>query len=163
MKLLLIGLFVLPLFAFAHGDHHHHDGEIPKNRSPETPKQEAVFREINTAYVQRVKPIFQEKCFNCHSDHTVWPWYHEVPLVRWYLESDVAEGRHHLDFSKDFPFVSHATPIEDMDAIKKEIQEGDMPPWLYRLGHQGSAITDEEKRLIFDWTGWAKTKLQSLK
>ena len=59
--------------------------------------------------------------------------------------------------------MSHATPIEDLDAIKKEIEDGDMPPLVYRLMHRETAVQPDEKRLIFDWVDWAKAQLQAIK
>lgn len=150
--------FFFAIQSFAHGDHHHH----AEQAQPEQPGAQQIFQRINEAYIQRVKPIFMQKCFDCHSDKTVYPGYYKIPGVKQYIDSDIREGREHLDFSKDYPFVSHASPIEDLDAIRKELDEGEMPPFVYRLVHRDAAVMDDEKRLIYDWVDWSKTQLKSL-
>jgi uncharacterized membrane protein len=139
--------------AFAHGNHHHQQMEAVLPAS--------VSQQINEAYLQKVRPIFLRKCFDCHSDRTLYPVYYSIPGVKQLIDSDVREGREHLDFSKDYPFVSHAMPVEDLDAIGKAIEERQMPPTAYRLVHPRSVVTLEERRIVFDWIDEAKHLLQS--
>ena len=146
--------------ALAHGNHHHAQAETPATPDAALALKVA-YGKIGEAYVQRVRPIFLEKCFDCHSNKTVYPNYYKIPGIKQYIDSDIAEGREHLDFSNDYPFVSHATPLEDLDAIKKAIEEGTMPPLLYRLMHRETAIAPDEKRLIFDWVDWSRSQLQA--
>jgi len=110
-----------------------------------------LFDTINTTYKDNVKPIFQNKCFNCHSNQTRWPWYHSLPGIKQFLEYDVEEGREHLDLSDDFPFGGHGSPLEDLDAIEKSVNEGTMPPWQYKLMHWFSKFNNNEKEAILDW------------
>jgi hypothetical protein len=159
MKLAAACLILLCSQAFAHGDHHH-PGKGALTQAPSTPEAVSVNQKINEAYVQRVRPIFVEKCFDCHSSQPRFPSYYKIPGVKQFIDSDIADGKKHLDFSKDYPFVSHATPVEDLDAIRKEIDEGDMPPFTYRLMHRDAAITPDEKKLIYDWVDWSKSQLQ---
>jgi hypothetical protein len=155
-----IWAFFIAFQALAHGNHHHEHGqEAPQ---PEQPATQQIYQRIGEAYVQRVKPIFTQKCFDCHSDKTVYPAYYKIPGIKQYIDSDISEAREHLDFSKDYPFISHASPLEDLDAIRKELDEGEMPPFGYRLAHRDSAVSEDEKRLIYDWVDWAKVQLKSL-
>ena len=115
------------------------------------------FDAINSSYQVTVKPIFQTKCFDCHSNQTRWPWYHSLPGIKQLLEQDAAEGREHLDLSDDFPFGGHGSPIEDLDAIDKTLKDGSMPPWKYKLMHRSSRLTAEEKQIILDWINKSKS------
>ena len=155
-----ISILFLSSQAFAHGNHHH--GEAKPAVAPSDAAQE-IDRQINQVYVQRVRPIFVQKCFDCHSDQTVYPGYYKIPGIKQFMDSDIREGREHLDFSNDYPFFSHATRIEDLDSIRHELEEGDMPPLIYRLAHRESGVTDEEKRLIYDWLDWTKAQLKAIK
>ena len=93
---------------------------------------------------------------DCHSSTTKYPWYHLIPGVRQLIDSDINEARHHLDFSNGYPFVSHASPMEDLDAIAKSIQDGTMPPFLYRASHSNSLLSEGEKNLVLDWVRQSK-------
>src|SRR5262249_32661879 len=135
-----LGLLLVASPVWAHGNHHHGHAEQPQIAENDPLKQS--FERVNLAYLQRVRPIFAQKCFDCHSDQTVYPGYYKIPGVRQFIDSDIREGREHLDFSRDYPFISHAKPIEDLDAIRKEIDESEMPPLIYRLAHRDSAVTD---------------------
>lgn len=53
--------------------------------------------------------------------------------------------------SNDFPFEGHGSPLEDLDAIEKTVNDGTMPPWNYRLMHPSSTLTDSEKSTVLRW------------
>ena len=97
---------------------------------------------------------------DCHSGQTHYPWYYKIPGVKQFIDSDIQEAREHLDFSEGFPFKSHAKPEEDLVALHDSIQDGSMPPLYYRLFHRGSALTDDERKIVFDWIEQAKTSLK---
>lgn len=75
------------------------------------------------------------------------------------MDGDIKEAKDHLDFSSDFPFVSHATPAEDLEAIQEEVAEDEMPPLRYRLMHPSSKLTSEEKEIVNHWVQFGKNKL----
>jgi hypothetical protein len=106
---------------------------------------------INEEYKKKIKPIFEQKCMDCHSSKTQWPWYHKIPGIKQLLDHDVAEGREHIDFSNDFPFEGHGTPYEDIHAIHKAIEEDSMPPFEYRLMHPNSKLNTQEKQTVLEW------------
>ncbi len=89
------------------------------------------YTQINKLYIKTVKPIFKKSCFDCHGNTTNYPWYYKVPGVKQLIDSDIKESKKHLDFSKDFPFISHETPLKDLDAIGKSVNNNSMPPFRY--------------------------------
>lgn len=136
----LLILLYLPNIILAHETHHH-----AKTQPASTLAQ------VNERYFRSVKPIFHGKCFDCHSTSIHWPWYHSIPGIKQLLEKDAAEGRKHIDMSNDFPFEGHGSPLEDLDAIEKTVNDGTMPPWNYRLMHPSSTLTDSEKSTVLRW------------
>src|SRR4030095_10302195 len=40
-----------------------------------------------------VQRIIKRSCYDCHSNHTVWPWYTNVAPVSWLVAPDVGNGR----------------------------------------------------------------------
>ena len=52
-----------------------------------------------------VRQILAESCYDCHSNHTRYPWYAEIQPVSWWLAHHIKEGRRELNFSEfgNFP------------------------------------------------------------
>lgn len=122
------------------------DDNEPENLSPGI---EATYAEINADF-QRLRPIFHDGCFDCHSDQTDFPWYHSLPFVKGFLDGHIAEARDELDFSNGFPFGGHGTrQADNLFKIKREIEEGNMPLLSYRFMHWGAAPNAEEEDSIY--------------
>ena len=141
--------------ALAPEGHHHPPGTAvpagPKELSPSDARKAALER-IGHGYASDVQPIFTAKCMDCHSGRGTFPWYHAIPGVKQWLDSDVAESREHLDMSDGFPFKGHGTTEEDLQAIRKDLNEGTMPPLRYRIMHPDSKLTDAELAAVVRWT-----------
>lgn len=144
--------------ASAHNGEHH--GHTEKKTEVASDTEEQILLKINEEYVAQVKPIFQTSCMNCHSSNTNYPWYHVIPGVKQLIDYDVREAKVHLDMTNDFPFGGHGTPSEDLEAIKKAIDEKTMPPFRYRALHWSSALKPEEIKVIH---AWIEKSLQALK
>ena len=67
------------------------------------------------------------------------------------IDSDIKKAKEHLDFSGDFPFESHDTPINDLKSIAKSIEEGKMPPKKYLFMHSGARLNKDDKNKIKNW------------
>ena len=149
VRLLLCALF---FFLWALGI------QIPKLALAES--QEDRFQRINQTYQTKIKPIFANKCLDCHSNQTRYPKYYKWPVVGWLIDRDVKNGREDLDMSDGFPFKSKKDPAGALQSIRKEIDEGDMPPLMYRWMHKGSAIIAAEKQVVFQWIDDSETLLK---
>jgi hypothetical protein len=128
-------------------DNRSHDAEGPAT-SPENIEK---YKQINELYLSQVKPIFQKKCFDCHSQNTQYPWYYKFPGVKQLIDHDTREAKEHLDYTNDFPFSGHGTPAKDLDAIQDEVKEDSMPIFRYWILHRDSGLTQEEQRIILEW------------
>lgn len=106
---------------------------------------------VNERYRETVKPIFEKKCFDCHSSRTHYPWYNSLPVIKQLIERDVREARADLDMSEDFPFIGKGTPTDYLDVLKDAVNDRSMPPWRYRIMHKDSALTDHEREVILKW------------
>ncbi len=84
--------------------------------------------------------IIQRACQDCHSNQTVWPWYSKVAPMSWLVADDVKDGRAKLNFS-EWNRLSPELSRRRMGAICKEVREGDMPLWQYRIVHAESKLT----------------------
>jgi len=79
------------------------------------------------------------------------------------IEYDMKEAKKHLDMEKDFPFISHESPLEDLKSLKEVALEGDMPPFRYILGHWDASLTKDEKEKLIKWTQESIDKLEAKK
>lgn len=123
--------------------------EISKDKKINLEKD---YKKINEEYIKNIKPIFQAKCFNCHSSKPTYPFYYKIPGIQQMIDADIKEAKKHIDFSKNFPFISHETPINDIKSLEKIALEGGMPPFKYILGHWDSKLTVEDKKALLKWT-----------
>jgi hypothetical protein len=107
--------------------------------------------ESEIATPDNVKVILRKACYDCHSNLTVWPWYSSIAPVSWLLVSDVTEGREELNFT-----TWNRYPIKKQSAKQKkvweEVQEGEMPPLIYRLMHPEARLSDPEKEQLRIWS-----------
>src|SRR3989344_3170613 len=56
---------------------------------------------IDKFYKKEIKPIFQKKCFDCHSNYTRYPWYYKVGVGKDIIDEDIREGKIRMDMSRD--------------------------------------------------------------
>ena len=158
--LLLLFAFTASSHVWGHGgEDHSKDVKQPKVVKPNVEIEEKYIK-INQEYIKTVKPIFKKSCFDCHGNTTVYPWYYKVPGVKQLIDDDVNEAKSHLDFSKDFPFISHGTPIKDLDAINKSINNESMPPFRYQIMHGDKKLTKDEIKQIKKWIRESKELLK---
>lgn len=108
-----------------------HDHSIPPvNDEPQWPGQE-------------VHNLARRACFDCHSHETTWPWYSNIAPVSWMIYHDVAEGRHHVDFS-DWDRPAH----QHVDEFQKVFENRSMPPADYLLLHPSARLSDSEMQTL---------------
>lgn len=147
--ILIFTLVFYPYVIFGHGSNKH---EKIDETLIETKKyiydKTAAYKIINKQYREQIRPIFKKKCFDCHSDMTNYPWYYTIPGIKQMMDYDIKEAKKHIDMSKDFPFISHETPLKDLDSIREIVLNVDMPPLRYILAHWDAGLTQDEKESI---------------
>ena len=96
------------------------------------------------------RALAKRACFNCHSFETVWPWYAAIAPASWLVTHDVHEGRKELNFSA---WDNGRREGESPAKISKQIKQGAMPPWQYRIAHPEARLTAAEKQQLSDGLG----------
>lgn len=131
-----------------------HKGEkhtTPEKLSSKDKTAIAGLKQTSLLYTEKIKPIFQKKCFDCHAIPQKLPWYAKIPGPKQLIAYDLREAKEHMDMRQDFPFGGHGSPLEDLKSLEEVVQNGSMPPWRYRIMHKGSKLTQEEIQKIQDW------------
>lgn len=105
-----------------------------------------------------VQAILKTSCYDCHSNHTNYPWYSNIQPAGWWLASHIKEGKSELNFS-EFGQYSIRRQRSKLFAIAKSIEDGTMPLPSYTLVHSNSRFTAHEKALLINWANKTKDRL----
>ncbi len=97
-----------------------------------------------------VRSVLREKCSDCHSTQTRWPWYGRFAPVSWLLEYDIREAQEQMN-------LSQWESLSDEDILRLRVEVAGvarahiMPPWRYLLLHPDEAVTNADIKLLQDW------------
>lgn len=99
---------------------------------------------------ENVQTIFRAACYDCHSNHTNYPWYTYVQPVGWILHNHITNGKKELNFSE---FGSYATRRQQskLKAIADQVKDNEMPLESYRFIHKKARLSKVEKAMIINW------------
>lgn len=109
-----------------------------------------------------VQLILQTACYDCHSNHTNYPWYTYVQPIGWMLNNHIKDGKKELNFS-EFGSYSRRRQLSKLKSIVSQVKGDEMPLASYAMLHRKARLTKEQKALITDWTQNAKDSLEQNK
>lgn len=99
---------------------------------------------------KEIQTLLQQKCYDCHSHSTKYPWYANIQPVAWWLADHVEEGKEHLNFS-EFKSYNAEKAAHKLEEVVEEVAEGEMPLKSYTLIHSDAVVTAEELALLRNW------------
>ena len=97
-----------------------------------------------------VQVILKASCYDCHSNHTEYPWYADIQPVAWWLDHHIEEGKRDLNFN-EFSSYRINRQYNKFGKIPKEVNEGGMPITSYTLIHRYAILDDAQRKLVADW------------
>lgn len=105
---------------------------------------------LETKPNSEVTAVLKETCFDCHSNHTRYPWYDKITPVNYWLSEHVEDGKKHLNFSE---WESYSTKKKDhkMEELVEEVEEKEMPLESYSYTHSEANLSDEQIKAVMDW------------
>ncbi|MDX2134436.1 MAG: heme-binding domain-containing protein [Saprospiraceae bacterium] len=94
--------------------------------------------------------LIKTTCYDCHSNHTRYPWYSNVAPVSWLLRNHIVEGRKHLNFSEwaAYDAEKQAHKIEECAEV---IGEKEMPMKGYVWMHPEARLSEAQREQLVDW------------
>jgi len=98
----------------------------------------------------KVMSILKTSCYDCHSNETVYPWYHHVAPVSWIMANNINEGRKALDFS-NWANIDSKVKLERLTRAKQLLNNELMPKSEYLLMHKNAALSNEQKKTLEDF------------
>lgn len=145
------GFFALVLATFLTASFSLNAQEDEASNALNTALSPVVIKQINVAYTQRVKPILQKKCTQCHVRDARKSWIGNLPGMTFILAYDTKKGVDSLDLTDDFPFASQQTPLEGLLLIGESIEERSMPPLRYQVANWKTFMSPSERKIILQW------------
>jgi hypothetical protein len=96
-----------------------------------------------------IAAILERSCYDCHSNHTRWPWYSHISPISLEIKSHVKNGRNWLNFSiwKSYDEEKRRKLYE---GIARSV-EWKMPPADYMLLHKAARLSPKERRALKEW------------
>ncbi|MDD3592000.1 MAG: heme-binding domain-containing protein [Sulfurovum sp.] len=107
---------------------------------------------------EEVHAILQRACFDCHSNHTDFPWYSSVAPVSWFTKMHVKEGREHMNFSI-WASYDDEKKLKYFEKIPKAIKSK-MPLPSYLIMHKEAKLSDDDRKLLTEWASEAAFDLE---
>ncbi|APY09388.1 cytochrome C [Winogradskyella sp. J14-2] len=109
-----------------------------------------------------VHTILENACFDCHSDHTNYPWYNAITPVNYWLADHVKDGKKHFNVSK-WTDYSDKKKDHKLEELAEEVEEGHMPLPSYTWTHSDAKLSKEQIEAIEEWVKMARIKYAFLK
>lgn len=103
---------------------------------------------INVPY--DVQQILETSCYDCHSNHTTYPWYTNIQPIGWWLQNHVNEGKDELNFS-EFKTYKPKRQKHKLEEIAEQVNEHEMPLSSYTLIHKNAVLTPEQNVALLNW------------
>jgi len=113
-----------------------------------------------TQMTPQVAAILDRSCRDCHSNNTVWPWYTQIAPVSWWLSNHVNDGRRNLNLSEWGKLASDRQDRK-LRQMCDEVQDGAMPLSSYLPMHPTAKLSDQDKKVLCDWTDAERQRLTS--
>lgn len=122
------------------------------------PVVQAETLEATTQVPENVAQILKRSCNDCHTNQTIYPWYSDVAPFSWLLANHINEGRQKLNFSV-WNTYNASKKQRKLDEVCDQVIGGEMPYNQYLWMHSDAKLSDEDKRLLCDWTKTEKEKI----
>lgn len=97
-----------------------------------------------------VAAILKTSCYDCHSNHTSYPWYANIQPVSKWLGDHVNEGKGELNFS-EFGIYSLRRQYHKLEEIAEQVEENEMPLSSYTLIHRDASLNEAQKKTLSSW------------
>jgi len=102
--------------------------------------------------------IIKRSCYDCHSNHTDYPWYFNIQPVAWWMQNHVNDGKREINFSEfnSYPAKKQSHKLHE---VIEQIKNDEMPIDSYLWIHKNAKLNDEQKKIV---TGWADSLQQMI-
>lgn len=117
-----------------------------------------------------VHSLLKAACYDCHSNHTHYPWYANIQPLGWWLKDHIDEGKSHINFH-EFALVEpkpgskfntkQLRQDHKLEEIYEQVELHEMPLKSYSLLHPEARLTSAQEKMLMDWVVAARQVLMS--
>ena len=112
------------------------------------------FLEVNKSLPYALKATLKVSCYDCHSNHTNYPWYAHIAPFSWIIDQHIRNGKQELNFS-EYDSLGKRKKIAILDEICEVISDSTMPPANYLMLHREAALDFDDITAFCDWADGA--------
>ena len=105
-----------------------------------------------------VMNILKNSCYDCHSNHTNYPWYTNLNPAGLWMRQHIIYGKKSINFS-DLSGFTKKKIVHRLGDIVEQIEKREMPLPSYTFIHRGASLDSGQIRLIKTWTASARKEL----
>lgn len=105
-----------------------------------------------------VMQLLKTSCYDCHSNHTNYPWYSKITPVNWWLYNHIQEGKRELNFST-FATGTFKRKNKKLQETAEQIKKHEMPLDSYLWIHTEAKLNDAQRKMIIDWANAARQQV----
>jgi len=106
-----------------------------------------------------VQAQLEHACYDCHSNHTRYPWYAEIQPLGWWLDRHVRDGKRELNFSQ-FGNYSRRRQAALLDAIVDAVGDRTMPLPSYTWIHRDAVFDDDDASGLIAWIEATRDRIE---
>jgi hypothetical protein len=130
----------------------------PKNISAQLNEKDITHR---FSMSPELTKIFQNSCYDCHSNNTRYPWYWQIQPVTWWMNGHIRDAKREVNYSEflSYPARKQYKKIEETNEM---VQENEMPLSSYTLIHQSARLDKTQKLLVKQWTTGVMNQLKTI-
>ncbi len=110
-------------------------------------KNPAVDDKVALSTDPHVMRVLKTSCYDCHSNETKYPWYHNVAPVSWLMSNNIDNGRKALDFS-NWGNIESDVKLKRLERAKQLVSNEMMPKSEYLLMHKNAVLKNEDKQTL---------------
>jgi hypothetical protein len=105
-----------------------------------------------------VLQILQTSCYDCHSNHTDYPWYVNINPVGMWLRSHINDGKEAINFS-DLSGFSKKKLDHRFGDIAEMVEKREMPLWSYTIIHRYAILDSGQITILKTWVDSARKEI----
>jgi hypothetical protein len=105
-----------------------------------------------------IQHILKTSCYDCHSNHTVYPWYTNINPVGLWLRDHINDGKRAINFS-DLSGFNKKKLDHRMKDIAETVEKGEMPLSSYTFIHRYAVLDSSQVKMIKSWTEAARKEI----
>jgi hypothetical protein len=132
----------------------------PARTNPVSESSQSI--EARVQMTPQVKDILDRSCRDCHSNKTEWPWYTNVAPLSWWITDHVDQGRKSLNLS-EWGKLDKERQDKKLRQICDEVEDGAMPFPSYLPMHPKAKLSEQDKKILCDWTAAERERLSAAK